>query len=83
MATLVRRNFDELERGECSPRTDNVQIIETFLSSGYDCAEVVDYDQMSCHACAASLGNTIRRCNFKNVNVMIRSGNVYLVRNRP
>ena len=51
-----------------------------FENSGMKCAEVVGFKHSSTCAAAAAFYNSILRYKFKDIKVVQRGGNVFLVR---
>lgn len=60
--------------------TGNKKIIDEFIESGLQCAEVEDYTQNSAESCVASLKQTIKRYRVFNVRVTRRKNRVFLIR---
>lgn len=60
--------------------TGNKQIIDEFIESGMQCAEVEDYPQKKATYCVSSLSQTIKRYRVFNVRAIQRKDRVFLIR---
>lgn len=60
--------------------TGNKTIIDEFIESGMQCAEVEGYTQKTAASCVNSLKQTIKRYRVFNVKVMSRQNRVFLIR---
>lgn len=62
-------------------REANIALIEEFLNSKMDCAEIVDYHWVSVQSAYSSLRDTICNRGFKGlVRVRTKGNSIYLVR---
>lgn len=74
---LVKTDRDVLSQ-RSYVRSENQELLEEFVNSGLDCAEVKDFTQSSSSICANSLRASIRRFHIYGVAVGIRKNRVYL-----
>lgn len=61
-------------------RTRNRDILEEFVNSGEDCVLLKDCKHKSAASFQASLLNSIRYFDIKNVSVVVRGEKIYLLR---
>lgn len=61
-------------------RTRNRDILEEFANSGEDCVMLKDWKHKNAASFQASLLNSIRYFGIKNVSVVVRGDNIYLLR---
>lgn len=75
---LVEANLPNQRTGV---REANIALIEDFLNSKMDCAEVVDYHWVSAQSAYSSLHDTICDRGFKGLaRVKTKGNSIYLVR---
>lgn len=55
-------------------------ILMEFEKSGFECAEIVEWEHATSCSIAASLYLAIERYQFKNIKPVQRSGRIFLVR---
>ncbi len=60
--------------------TNNYELLNEFIRSGLDCAEVTNYPQSTVVSCVSSLTNSIKRFHISGVRVARKKDKVYLVR---
>lgn len=58
----------------------NQKLIEDFIESDMDIAEVVDYTQKTAYVCASALNVTIRRSKYGGISAIVRKGRVFLIK---
>lgn len=61
-------------------RTDNFKLLWDFVESGEACAQVEGYPHKSANSCATSLRTAIRNYKLVTIAVVVRRGNVYLIK---
>lgn len=64
-------------------RTKNLQILEDFMNGNADCVQLVDHGHTNAKNCQSCLYNSIVRFGITGVKVVIREGNVFLVKVEP
>lgn len=64
----------------CYKKPRNLAVIEKFIESGLDCAEIKDYTHKSATSFQTSFYSTIRRFKINTVKVVIRKERVFLIR---
>lgn len=76
---LVKRNLLEVDvKTFCT--TKNQEILDEFVNSDMECAEVMGYTQKTAVSCAGSLTNSIKRFKYHGVKVISRKDKVYLIK---
>lgn len=61
--------------------TKNLEILEEFIESKLDCAEVKDFPHKTANCCQTSFKNSIKRFSMTGrVNVIVRNGRVFLIK---
>lgn len=61
--------------------TKNLEILEEFINSELDCAEVKNFPHKTCNSCQTSIKTSIKRFNMTSrVNVITREGKVFLIK---
>ena len=81
---LVKADISKTQRGKksLSPRSLFCdRMLDEFVESGLDCAEVTEYEEYgTTYQIASAFNNRIRSKLFNEVRSMVRSGSIYLVR---
>lgn len=71
----------ELEEfGTLRAYSDNYTFIESFRNSSAKCAKVEGYPQCNAKSCYDSLRSTLSRYKIETIKVLLRKGNVYLIK---
>lgn len=78
---LVKSDIRKIEKTNFS-RTKNLEILEEFVESDMDCAEVKDFTQITAMSCATSLNNSIKRFNIGGIKAISREGKCYLIKKK-
>nr|DAP46067.1 MAG TPA: hypothetical protein [Caudoviricetes sp.] len=60
--------------------TNNYELLNEFIRSGLDCAEVTNYPQSTVNSCVTSLSNSIKRFHISGVRVARRKEKVFLIK---
>lgn len=55
-------------------------ILEEFINSDFDCVKIEGWDYKNIKSCAGSFSNSIKRFGFRNVRVVTRKGEVFLIK---
>lgn len=76
---LVKTDRDVLSRKSYA-RSENQELLEEFVHSGLDCAEVTNFTQATSTNCAYSLRASIKRYRIHGVRVTVRKDKVYLLK---
>lgn len=79
--TLIPYNKNDIEEFGGFKKTKNQKILEEFVNSNMDCAEVKEFTQKDSHGCAASLNISIKRFKLLNIHAISRGGRVFLIKN--
>ena len=77
---LISYNVKDLMRPIERKRSDNYLILKEFLGSDEVCVKIEDYTHKNASGCAASLGSSIKRFYRGQIKVVLRGGDVYLVK---
>lgn len=77
---LVKRNIKNIRRVSFFKKSDNLNILEEFIESGFDCVEVKNFTQKSAKICASSLANSIKHYRFSGIAAISRKNHAYLIR---
>lgn len=75
---MIPVDINELKKGY--KRSSNQKILSQFAESKHDCVKIEDYSQSDCHSCAASLNSSIKRFHMTGLRVIVRGGEVYLLK---
>lgn len=75
---LKKCEIQELER--LYKPCKNQELIEEFIESDMDIAEVVDFTQKTAYVCASALNVTIRRGSYGGISAIVRKGRVFLIK---
>lgn len=67
--------------GAVYKRTKNQNVLKEFINSDLDCVRVEGWEHVNAAACANSLKNSIKRFRVTGIQVFVRKGEVYLVKN--
>ena len=78
---LVKSDIRKIKKVNYS-RTNNFEILEEFVESDMDCAEVKDFTQISAWSCASSLNASIKRFNIGGIKAISREGKCYLIKKK-
>ena len=62
-------------------RSDNFKLLWDFVESGEVCAQVEGYPHKTANSCASSLRTAVKNYKLNTVAVVVRRGNVYLIKN--
>ena len=76
---LVKADRNDL-KNKGYMETNNYELLNEFIRSGLDCAEIQDFPQSTASSCANSLNNSIKRFHISGVRVARKKGKVYLVK---
>lgn len=76
---LVKRNLVEVDFKSFA-ETRNQEILDEFMDSDMECAEVMDYTHKTATSCAGSLNTSIKRFKYHGVKAISRSNKVYLIK---
>lgn len=76
---LVKRNLVEVDLKSFSA-TVNQEILDEFMDSDMECAEVMGYTQKTAYSCVASLTSSIKRFKYHGVKAISRGDKVYLIK---
>lgn len=77
---LVKHNIKNIRGVNFYKKSDNLSILEEFVESGLDCAEVKNFTQKNAEICASSLANSIKHYGFSGIAAISRKNHVYLIR---
>lgn len=77
---LVPVNLSEVTSNLTYSRGRNQKLVEEFIASGYETAEVTDYTQAQSTSCSNALACAIKSLNVPQVKVRIVNKRVYLYR---
>lgn len=58
----------------------NQEIIKEFLESGMDCAKLEGYPQKNADSARNSLSSSMKRMGVYNISIVIRKGEVFLLK---
>lgn len=61
-------------------KTKNFKIIEDFVNSGLNCAEVKEFTNKSSYGCATSLNVSIKRFKVAGIKAIVCKNRVFLVK---
>lgn len=64
----------------CYTRTKNEKLLEEFVNSDMEIAEVKDYTNKDAKSCSNSLNLSIKRFHMTGIKSIIRNGKVYLIK---
>lgn len=62
--------------------TKNLEIIEEFIESGYECAKVEGWTNATAFSAAGSLNRSIQRFNKAGIKAISSKNEVYLVKEK-
>lgn len=77
---IVSYNLKDLMREVERDRSDNYSILKEFANSSDDCVKIEGWTHKNASSCAASMGASIRRFYRGQMKVILRRGDVYLVK---
>ena len=77
---LVKRSIKNIRGVGLYKKSDNLSILEEFVESGLECAEVKNFTQKNAEICASSLANSIKHYGFSGIAAISRKNHVYLIR---
>lgn len=63
--------------------SENRRILEEFVESGLNCAEIENFTQKSAQSAQSSLIGSIKRYKITTVQVAVRKNRVFLIRKKP
>lgn len=76
--------FERKDLGRCAgcyAPTKNLEILEEFINSELDCAEIKNFPHKTANCCSTSFKNSIKRFGMTgSVTTVIRNGRVFLIR---
>lgn len=78
---LVPYEVENIPGHSMYTKTKNLKLLEEFVNSGLDCAEVKDYTQKNATVCATSLAASIKNFRMTGVRVIQRKDRVFLIKN--
>lgn len=76
---LVKADRNDL-RNKGYVETNNYELLNEFIRSGLDCAEVQDYTQSTAVSCVNSLNTSIKRFHISGIRVARQKEKVYLIK---
>lgn len=76
---LVKIDRNSIKRG-CYKRSKNQKLLEEFVNSKMDCAEVKDFKQKNSKSCCNSLNISIKRYHMTGVRAIHRKNRVFLIK---
>ncbi len=79
--TLIPYNKNDIEQIGSYKKTKNQKIVEEFINSNMDCAEVKEFTHKTGHSCANALNTAIKRFRLSSVHAICRNGRVFLIKN--
>lgn len=71
--------WDRSKLGMCR-RTNNRDILEEFIDSGFECAKVEEWKHKNAHVCANSINASIQVYRIGGVKAVIQQDEVYLIK---
>lgn len=77
---LVERRISEIPNLNGYKKTKNMKILDEFVQSGMECAEVEGYTNKTACSCANSLRVTIEKQRYGGITAISRDNRVYLIR---
>ena len=77
---IVSYNLKDLMKEFERDRSDNYSILKEFVNSSDDCVKIEGWTHKNASSCAASMGASIRRFYRGQIKVILRRGDVYLVK---
>ena len=78
---LTPRNYNDIINKRVK-MSNNLETLEEFINSEYDCVEIEDFTQKTPAICASSFKMSIKRYHFNNIECFSRKGRVYLVKKK-
>lgn len=76
--------YERKQLGRCAgyyAPTKNLEILEEFINSGLDCAEIKNFPHKTANGCSTSIKNSIKRFGMNSsVTTVIRNGRVFLIK---
>ena len=76
---LVRCNLFEVDARSLG-MVKNQEILEEFMNSDMECAEVMGYTNKTASSCANSLNGSIKRFGYHGVKAVSKKDKVYLIK---
>ena len=73
--------YDKKKLGIIYNKTKNLELLEEFLNSDYDCVRVNGYTHKTADCCAKCLRGSIKRFGLKGISVITRKNEVFLIKN--
>lgn len=77
---LVERRISEIPNLNGYKKTKNMQILDEFVQSGMECAEVMEFTNKTASSCANSLRATIEKQRYGGITAISRNNKAYLIR---
>lgn len=78
---LVKSDIRKIKKVNYS-KTCNLKILEEFVESDMDCAEIKDFTHKSAIGCAAALNVSMKRFNIGGIKAISRDGKCYLIKKK-
>lgn len=78
--TLIPYDKSKIEYLEGYSKTKNQKILEEFINSDMDCAEVVEYTNKDAHSVTNSLNLAIKRFRYANIRAISRKDRAFLIK---
>lgn len=60
--------------------TKNMELIDQFIDSGWDCAKVCDWTNRDAACCATSINVSIKRARRIGIKAITQKGQVFLIK---
>lgn len=76
---LTKCNINEINNTYYK-KSENLTLLEEFLDSNMDCAEVEGFTQKTATSCANSFNTSIKNYRLHGIRAISRKGKVYLVK---
>ena len=77
---LIPYNVDNVPGKHAYSLTKNLELLEEFANSDFDCVEVTDFTQKNATTCATSLNTSIKRYRMFSIKAIQRGDRVFLIR---
>ena len=78
--TIIPYDKSKIENFGGYKVTKNQKIIEEFVNSNMDCAEVKEFNHKTAWSCANALNYSIKRFRLSGVQAISRKGRVFLIK---
>lgn len=70
----------EREKVRYYKKTKNLEILEEFMNSGLECAKIEGYSHKNAKSAQSCLYSSMKRFGLKGIAVVVRKGNLFLLR---